>query len=65
MPRKKTAHVEKPEEVLVEDEIEFEEEQAEEKAPARNGGLDVYDENGELLEPGEPSFFEDDEADED
>lgn len=62
MPRKKIARIEIEEDLLI---IEDDENaQKPEDAPRRNGGLDIYDEDGELVEPGEPTFFEDEEEEE-
>jgi hypothetical protein len=60
MPRKKLAHVEEPaEELVFEDEIE---EQVEDNR--RNGSLDLFDSDGELVEEGEPTYIEENEEDE-
>ncbi len=62
MPRKKTARVEEPvEELVFEDEIE----EQEEETVRRNGGLDRYNEDGELEEEGEPTYIEEEVEEED
>ncbi len=64
MAHRKTAHVTQPEpvkELVFEDEIEEREE--EESRP--NRGLDLYTEDGELAEPAEPTYFEEEETEDD
>ena len=66
MPRKKTARTEPDEELLIEDvdELDVDEADEEEEDSRRNGGLDLYDMDGELIEEGEPTFIEDEEEEE-
>jgi hypothetical protein len=66
MPRKKTARPEEvEEELLIEDVEELDEdEQDEEEEDRRNGGLDIFDADGNLLEEGEPTYIEDEEEEE-
>ena len=63
MPRKKTARIEPEEELLVEEVevIELDEDEQRDDDSHRNGGLDLYDGDGNLLEEGEPTYIEEDE----
>jgi hypothetical protein len=57
-PRKKIAHVESPEELDL-DNISGLDGDDEDLGTRRPGGLDVYNEDGELVEEGEPTYIED------
>jgi hypothetical protein len=62
MPRKKIAraYAELEEDLLpVDEDI-----QKPESGSRRNGGLDIYDEDGELYEEGEPTYIEEEEEEE-
>lgn len=58
MPRKKTSNTEP--DLVFEDEIEEHEDDV-----RRVGGLDLYDQDGELLEEGEPTYIDDPPEEED
>ncbi len=69
MPRKKIARVEEPVEELRIDDLETEPEgdeltNAEIPHHECNRGLDIYSEDGELVEAAEPTYFEDEEEEE-
>lgn len=64
MPRKKASRVEEPEDLVFEDVLDEEETVEREDGDGyRKGGLDLYDENGDLMEEGEPTYIDDEEAD--
>jgi hypothetical protein len=60
MPRKKAAQVIPPPD-MEEFEDEFEIEPEEVETGSNRSGLDIYDENGNLISEGEPTYIEEDE----
>lgn len=66
MSRKKTARTEPEEELFIEDVEELDEDEQDEEGEdsRRNGGLDIFDSDGNLLEEGEPTYIEDEEEEE-
>ena len=62
MPRKKTEQAAPPPEPQETEEFDVEEsEDSEVEAGSSRPGLDIYDENGDLVEEGEPTYIEEDE----
>lgn len=70
MARPKKSKEEREQEILDEllkEEVDFIEEEEEEANPhgaRRNRGLDIYDENGDLLEEAEPTYHDDEDFEE-